>query len=104
MRPLEMKSMRRAIVGKACASWMSRAMRAGSALAAGPLAANAAPPASRPSISRRLRCGAGTALVPHHDQPIGAGFRAPQFARPAENLAHRGVALVAREAVEFFRR
>src|SRR5436853_7390402 len=41
-------------------------------------------------------------LVPHHHQPVRPRLRAPSFAGPAEHLAHRGAALVRREALEFF--
>src|SRR5258708_8588644 len=51
-----------------------------------------------PSYAHRLH---GVArLVPHHHQPVVAGFAAPGIARTAEHLAHAGAALVAWEGFE----
>src|SRR5215204_6182412 len=47
---------------------------------------------------------AETALVAQNDQPVIAGFGAPHFAGAAEHLAHRGTALVRREALELLGR
>src|SRR5258708_20008533 len=51
-----------------------------------------------PSYAHRLH---GVArLVPHHHQPVVAGFAAPGLARTAQHLAHAGAALVAWEGFE----
>src|SRR3954468_13470289 len=42
-------------------------------------------------------------FVADHHQPVGAGFRAPDFAATAEQLTDAGVPMRAREAFEFSR-
>src|SRR6185295_16834390 len=42
--------------------------------------------------------------VAQDHQPVGAGLRAPHLAGAAEHVAHRGAALVRREAVELLGR
>src|SRR6185369_9758614 len=72
------------------------------------------PPPSRPpspaSLTRASRTrrwaapssGDRALLRADHHQPVGAGFRAPDFAGPAEQLPHLGVGAVAGKALEAF--
>src|SRR5690242_3512937 len=111
--------MRCEIVPWARASTISFSMRVSPARA-GRTAASAAPQASRRKTSRRLAIepciesymaafchriasgctDAGKRLIPHHDQAIDPGFRAPNLTGAPVELAHVGAPLVAREAVE----
>src|SRR5262245_22008831 len=109
--------MRSEIFGRACASLIScPVLRRSAANAGGAPASSSGVPARSPRTNRRVgacviaRCLAflpgrapgrrALALIAHHHETIVAGFGAPRLARPAQHLAHRGAALVAREAVE----